>query len=84
LDSIKIYTALGSFFILLLGVAIYSNTFSGSFHLDDPAYIVGNEAIRNMARPWELWGYFPTRFIAFITFALNYHFQFYFLLKKSC
>jgi len=68
------YKLLFILLLLLLGIAIYSNTFSSSFHFDDGNYITDNIAIRIM---WlkGLWDFFPSRFITFLTFAINYQFS---------
>jgi protein O-mannosyl-transferase len=56
-------------FLSILAVAIYSNTFSASFHFDDAPNIVDNPWIKH--NQLELSG---SRYVGFLTFALNYHF----------
>jgi tetratricopeptide (TPR) repeat protein len=63
--------------ILLAGIIVYANTFGVPFVLDDHLVLTDNDIIKNL-------GYFltssagyessPTRFIGYLTFALNYHF----------
>lgn len=63
--------------ILLIGIAVYSNSLHGEFHYDDYQGIVVNPAIKSLdniadvRRPYNTF----TRFIPFLTFALNYHFH---------
>ena len=61
--------------LVLLGILIYSNTFQSSFHFDDEIYILENYSIRNIWNLRGIWDFFPTRFVAFFTFALNYTFH---------
>jgi len=58
-----------------LGFLIYSNSFDCSFHLDDRNSIMENTRIRNLSDLKSLWEYNPTRFIPYLTLALNYHFH---------
>lgn len=61
--------------IIFIGIVIYSNTLNSEFHLDDLEFIVNNESIRSFD---TIAAYSrtiaPTRFISFLSFALNYHF----------
>lgn len=50
---------------------IYSNTFSASFHFDDNQNIVENPWIKDLSNLSDLSG---TRYIGFLSFALNYYF----------
>ncbi|MCX5678705.1 MAG: tetratricopeptide repeat protein, partial [Candidatus Omnitrophica bacterium] len=61
--------------ICFLGAAIYSNTFTCSFHLDDNNSIVPNLAIRNVYNLRNIWDFWPTRFLTYLTLAVNYHFH---------
>ncbi|MCX5694524.1 MAG: tetratricopeptide repeat protein [Candidatus Omnitrophica bacterium] len=61
--------------ILLLGMLIYSNTLRSSFHFDDSFFVINNSAIRDITNLKAIWNYIPTRFIVFLTLALNYHFH---------
>ncbi|MBI3611208.1 MAG: tetratricopeptide repeat protein [Nitrospirae bacterium] len=57
--------------LAILVILVYSNTFSASFHFDDGRNIVNNPQIRNLSNFLDLSG---TRYIGFLSFALNYHF----------
>lgn len=61
--------------IFSLGILIYSNTFYSPFHFDDLLNIVNNPAIKNILNLQAIWNFYPTRFIVFLTLALNYHFH---------
>jgi len=58
-----------------LGFIIYSNTFNSSFHLDDYLSIVQNEAVKPPLQIINIWNFWPTRFITYLSFAFNYHFH---------
>jgi len=63
--------------IIILGCLIYSNTFFSPFHFDDDKFIVYNANIKDLSNVGAIYrslGH-PSRFIAFTTFALNYHFH---------
>lgn len=63
--------------LCLLGILIYANTFQTPFQFDDKDFIVNNPDIRNLQDTKTIWkaiGH-PARFVAFYTFALNYHFH---------
>ncbi|MBN1291206.1 MAG: tetratricopeptide repeat protein [Candidatus Latescibacteria bacterium] len=77
-SELTIYIEKPLFSILLitaLGCIIYSNSFDCSFHFDDTHNIINNEAIRNIYEIKTIWNFSNTRFITFLTFALNYHFN---------
>lgn len=61
--------------IFLFGIALYSNTFQNSFHFDDFVFIVQNSELSDISDIKSIWneGSAPTRFFAYLTFALNYH-----------
>ena len=61
--------------LAVLGVIIYSNSFGCSFHFDDTHSIVDNRAIRDLGNLTAIWNFLNRRFIAYLTFALNYHFH---------
>lgn len=63
------------FTLFLSGLVIYSNTFFSSFHLDDLPSIVYNSSIRNIHDLHNIWNFWPTRFIAYLSLAFNYHFH---------
>ena len=60
--------------IVILGILIYSNSFSGSFHFDDRINIVENTIIQDIWNTKTLWDFSQTRFVSYWSFALNYHF----------
>jgi protein O-mannosyl-transferase len=65
----------GLIILLVLGILMYSNTFDCSFHLDDIDNLQENMAIRSLSNIRALWEYSHTRFLAYYTFAWNYHFS---------
>ena len=72
------------FLILVTGFLCYSSALYGSFQFDDFSSIVENQAIRN---PWHIGNIFlfaKTRFLTYLTFAVQYHLHglnpFFFLL----
>jgi len=71
------YTELfGLGIMILLGIIIYSNSFTCTFHLDDSSNIVVNTAIRDLSNVHAWWSFNPrNRPVAVFTFALNYHFN---------
>ena len=71
----KIKLILLAAIICLVGILIYSNTFSSSFHFDDKFAIENNPAIRDIWDPAAIWNFATVRFVGFLTFALNYHFN---------
>ena len=59
--------------LALLCALIYSNTFSASFHWDDFQNIMDSRQIRNLSSiPFS-----QSRYVGFLSFALNYHFDRY-------
>jgi tetratricopeptide (TPR) repeat protein len=58
--------------IICLGIFVYSNSFSGSFHFDDVPSITENFAIRNISNLQNVWNFWPTRFITYLSIAFNY------------
>lgn len=58
--------------LFLLGALAYSNSFSGSFHFDDFGSITKNADIRNIWGLCRIWNFWPTRFITYLSVALNY------------
>ena len=61
-------------FLFIAGFLLYANSFKGSFHFDDYAFIVNNRALReigNLKGIWDVMGV-PTRFVALYSFAINY------------
>jgi len=69
------YNRLALSAMLLLGALIYSNTFGSAFHLDDLPSILNNPAITNISNLQDIWNFWPSRFITYLSIALNYHFS---------
>jgi protein O-mannosyl-transferase len=61
--------------IILLGILVYSNSFTCSFHFDDLPRLVDNPGIRNLSDVNAWWNIYPTRPVGMFTFALDYHFH---------
>lgn len=64
--------------IALLAFVIYSQTFDDEFHFDDMFFIVDNPDIRNIKNIQDIWTTTitqPSRFVGFMSFALNYYFS---------
>jgi len=55
--------------VILLGLLVYSNTFTAPFLFDDHIYIVQNQDIKDLS---HLWPPTETRWFGSLTFALNY------------
>ena len=63
--------------IIIIGIAVYSNTFHVPFQFDDMELIQSNPVIQsldNFLSNTSGYEYNSQRFITFLTFALNYHF----------
>jgi len=73
--SLDIVDIMGLAIIVFLGFLIYSNTFHASFHLDDIDNVQENMAIHTLSNIRSIWAYSHTRFLAYYTLALNYHFS---------
>jgi tetratricopeptide (TPR) repeat protein len=58
--------------ITVTALIIYSNVFSSPFYLDDEYNIVENYNLRDLSNFWPPSG---TRYISFLSFAINYHFN---------
>ncbi|MCD4780043.1 MAG: tetratricopeptide repeat protein, partial [Candidatus Omnitrophica bacterium] len=60
--------------LLLVIILAYSNSFHASFQFDDFDYIAKNSTLRNISDFRSIWGFLshPSRFLGFMTFALNY------------
>ena len=61
--------------IILLGIIVYSNSFSCTFHFDDFPIIVNNIKIQNLSDIRAWWNFYPSRLVGIFSFALNYHFN---------
>jgi len=65
---------LGVIFALLgAGLLVYSNTFLSSFQFDDRSSIVDNPSISHIYSLNNIWNFWPTRFITYLSLAVNYH-----------
>lgn len=63
--------------ITFLGLGAYANSFNAGFHFDDYTYIVNKKEIRDLydvRAIYQALGH-PSRFVAFFSFAVNYHFH---------
>ena len=58
--------------ICVVGILVYSNTLESTFHFDDQTSILHNAAIRNLSDPKTIFYYSPSRFLTYLSFALNY------------
>lgn len=58
--------------LFFLGVSVYSNTLNSSFHFDDFSFILENPLIRTPEKLIDLFKYWPSRFLGFLSFAVNY------------
>jgi len=62
--------------LILLGLAIYSQTFGFGFVFDDNYFMLKTNFIRNWDKINQIWAIFPkTRMVGIYSFALNYHFN---------
>ncbi len=57
-----------------IGFLSYSNSFQASFHFDDDRSILHNYAIRNLSDLKSIWMFSRSRFLTYLSLALNYHF----------
>ena len=53
--------------IIILGLIVYSNTYSGSMHLDDISSIMFNRAIQNDWTIASIWKYSQNRFFPYLS-----------------
>jgi hypothetical protein len=63
--------------ILSAGIIVYANTFQVPFVFDDPVSIVQNDVIRSLDNFFANssgYEFLPNRYVAYLTFALNYQF----------
>ena len=60
--------------ICVIGIIAYSNTFHSPFYFDDGHTIIENQEIRDLSNLKAL-GHTRSRFITYLTFAINYHFH---------
>ncbi|MBI4822933.1 MAG: hypothetical protein HY805_01720 [Nitrospirae bacterium] len=66
--------------IALIGILLYSNTFNSPFQWDEEDFIFGNPIVKDLsyfsepskAKGLELYPALKSRYIGYLTFALNY------------
>jgi len=58
--------------ICTVGILAYSNTFQSAFHFDDETSILQNPAIRHLNDLQAIFYYAPSRFVTYLSFAVNY------------
>ena len=74
--KMKTPSILFSIFVICgLGFLIYSNTFGCSFHFDDELQIMQNVHIQHFPNIKAVWDFWPTRFLTYLSFALNFYFH---------
>jgi len=63
------------FFIFLsfVGICLYLNSLNGVFVFDDLRDIVDNTRLHDISRWTDLLRTYPTRWVVYLTFAINYH-----------
>ncbi|MFN5346649.1 MAG: hypothetical protein ACK5B3_05435, partial [Bacteroidota bacterium] len=69
-----IFNWIGGIAIVILGMLIYANSFDCSFQFDDKHNILDNEAIRSLTNIKQMWDINHSRFLAFYSFAINFHY----------
>lgn len=65
---------IGVIAIFILGMLIYSNSFDCAFQFDDKHNILDNDAIRSLSNFKQMWDINHSRFLAFYSFAINFHY----------
>lgn len=70
----SVFNWIGVIAIFILGMLIYANSFDCVFQFDDKHNIVDNEAIRSLSSFKQMWDINHSRFLAFYSLAINYHF----------
>jgi len=60
--------------IIVIGIGIYSNTFHSPFEFDSRSSILKNTSIHSLKNIQAIWNYSHTRFLTYLSFAVNYHF----------
>lgn len=68
------YRAITIAIFCVLGILIYSNTLQSSFHLDDRDSVFQNPTIVSLKNIGAIWTTWPTRFLTYLSVAVNYHF----------
>jgi protein O-mannosyl-transferase len=73
---IRYFNLISIILIILTGILVYSNSFDCSFNFDDSVNISNNPAIKNLSMFTNInYWLHPGRQIAYLSFALNYHFN---------
>jgi tetratricopeptide (TPR) repeat protein len=72
--SNTIFNWIGGIAIVILGMLIYSNSFDCAFQFDDKHNILDNDAIRSLSNFKQMWDINHSRFLAFYSFAINFHY----------
>src|SRR3989338_5468487 len=67
------FDALNCLAVIILGAAIYSNSFYVPFHFDDNLTIIENNLIKSLNNLALLWRFDPSRFLTYLSFAVNYY-----------
>jgi len=63
------------FLIIITGIICYSGTFDSPFAFDDRPSITENLSIQNLSDLKSIWKFSETRFLTYLSFALNFHFH---------
>ena len=66
------YFAFTAILFAVIAAFIYGDALRGDFHYDDFSSIVHNPAVHDPRAIIALWHYWPTRFIAYFSLAVNY------------
>jgi Tfp pilus assembly protein PilF len=61
--------------IIIAGSAVYSNTLHSPFQFDDEWNITNNPNIRDISGIGAIFSFMPTRFITYLSLAVNYQFN---------
>ena len=67
--------ALAPILLFLLVAVLYQNSVAVPMVADDHLFIEENESIRDLGDIGAIWAYNPARFFAFLSIAVNYHFD---------
>lgn len=58
-------------FFIMIGILIYAQSFTVPFYLDDVGSIQNNTSLERLWDLQPIWTFWPTRFITYLSFALN-------------
>ncbi len=73
-ENNSVFNWIGVIAIVILGMLIYANSFNCAFQFDDKHNILDNDAIRSLSNFKQMWDINHSRFLAFYSLAINYHF----------